>query len=166
MKTNPSLKTRPTAPFLQAIFSLRSTQRNLWLGLAILAVGAFGNSVQAQAWLNENFSAYSSASLSTATSPNLISNGSPTLYTTVVNDGGNVARYSKTSGGGTGSQVMFGFSPNTGAITARTSGYVSFKIKQNINPNPLITTAMEMNVGIGNIVTTTSTSPAKIGSSV
>ena len=129
-----------------------------WLALAILAASAFGNSVQAQ-WLNENFSAYSApTALSGSTSPNLITaNGSPTLYTTVINDGGNIARYSKTSSGGA-SQVMFGFSPISGAITARTSGYISFKLKQNINPNPLITTSMDFNVGIGNNVPGASTS--------
>jgi len=145
--------------------STKSVRPFAWLALAILAVGAFGNSVQAQAWLNENFFNYTAASLSTTTSPNLINAGAFTLYTTVVNDGGNVARYSKTSGGGTGgtgSQVMFGFSPNTTTpIAARTSGYVSFKIKQNVNPNPLITTAMELNVGIGNNATATSTSTSK-----
>ena len=55
MKTNPSLKARPPVSFFQAIlssFSLLFTHKNLWLGLAILAVGAFGNSTHAEVWLN------------------------------------------------------------------------------------------------------------------
>ena len=46
-----------------------------WLALAILAVGAFGNSVQAQTvWLNDKLSGYTTngAPLTTATSPQLI----------------------------------------------------------------------------------------------
>ena len=75
MKKNRSIKTRPTASFLQAIFSLRPTHRNLWLGLAILAVGAFGNSVQAQTpYLNDTLSGYTTdgVALTTTASPQLI----------------------------------------------------------------------------------------------
>ena len=134
--------------------STKSVRPFAWLALAILAVGAFGNSVQAQAWLNENFSNYSvDATLSTSTSPNLINGGSFLSYTKVINDGGNVARYNKSTTSG-GSQVMFGFSPNTiTPIAARASGYVSFKIKQNINLGVLSNLAFD--VGIGSTTTTT-----------
>ena len=55
MKINSLLKARSAGLFFKAIFSLPSTHRNLWLGLAILAASAFGNSVQAQAWIDEKF---------------------------------------------------------------------------------------------------------------
>ena len=144
--------------------STKSIRPASWLALAILALGAFGNSVQAQAWLNENFSAYTGTALSggTYTSPNLITaNGSPTSYTTVVNDGGNVARYNKSTTSG-GSQVMFGLSPYTGSgstSTARTSGYISFKIKQNINAG--VGNTLSFDVGIGSTTTATVTSASE-----
>ena len=101
--------------------------------MVIFAVGAFGDSVQAQAWVDENFSTYTlDSQLATTTSPNLINAGSFGLYTRIINDGGNVARYNKATTS-SGSQVMFGFSPNTGTIAPRASGYVSFKIKQNMS---------------------------------
>ena len=55
MAISTSVKTRSSSSFFKAIFSLPSAHRSLWLGLAIFAVGAFGNSVQAQQWLSENF---------------------------------------------------------------------------------------------------------------
>jgi len=137
--------------------SPKSVRPATWLSLAILAVGAFGNSVQAQIpWLDENFLSYTlDAQLSTTTSPNLINAGSFGLYTRVINDGGNVARYNKTTTAN-GSQVMFGFSPNTGALAPRTSGYVSFKLKQNVNA--AVGTALTLDVGIGNATAATTTS--------
>ena len=127
-----------------------------WLALGVLSFVSFSSTGRAQAWLDENFSSYTlDAQLATTTSPNLINAGSFSLYTRVVNDGGNVARYGKTVASG-GSQVMFGFSPNTGTLAPRTSGYVSFKIKQNVNA--AIPVANTFDVGIGNATATTSTS--------
>ena len=141
--------------------STKSVRPFARLALAILAVGAFGNSVQAQVvWLNEGFTTYNSATppvLDITSSPNLINAGAFNLYTTVINDGGNVARYNKTSTT-TGSQIMFGFSPNTGTLAPRTSGYVSFKIKQNNNVINVANNTFD--VGIGNIDTANSTASA------
>ena len=141
----------------KTILKFNSTKPVAWLALAFLAVGAFGNFVQAQTpWLDENFSNYIlNAQLATTTSPNLINAGSFTRYTTVINDGGNVARYFKNTTA-SGSQVMFGFSPNTGTLAPRTSGFVSFKIKQNVNA--AVGTALNLDVGIGNAAAATTTS--------
>ena len=141
----------------KTILKFNSTKPVAWLALAFLAVGAFGNFVQAQTpWLDENFSNYIlNAQLATTTSPNLINAGSFTRYTTVINDGGNVARYFKNTTAN-GSQVMFGFSPNTGTLAPRTSGFVSFKIKQNVNA--AVGTALNLDVGIGNATAATTTS--------
>jgi len=137
--------------------SIKSVRSAAWLAFAFLAVGALGNAVQAQIpWLDENFSSYTlDAQLTTTTSPNLINAGSFGLYTRVINDGGNVARYNKTTTS-SGSQVMFGLSPNTGALATRTSGYVSFKLKQNVNA--AVGTALTLDVGIGNATAATTTS--------
>lgn len=106
-------------------------------------------------WLKETFTPYTNGqALSFTLSPQLINNGSPTSYTKITNDGGNVAQYLKTTTTG-GSQVMFAFSP-TNTMTARTNGCVSFRIKQNINTN--IPTANSFDIGIGNNVLATSTS--------
>jgi hypothetical protein len=92
------------------------------------AASILGGSV----WLKEAFTPYSSGqSLNTTLSPQLINNVNFTNYTKITNDGGNVAQYLKTATTG-GSQVMFAFSP-TNTMTARTNGYVSFRVKQNIN---------------------------------
>jgi hyaluronate lyase len=114
------------------------------------AATIFGGSV----WLKEAFTPYTSGqSLNTTFSPQLINNVNFTNYTKITNDGGNVAQYLKTTTTG-GSQVMFAFSP-TNTMTARTNGYVSFRIKQNINTN--IPIANSFDIGIGNNVLATST---------
>jgi len=106
-------------------------------------------------WMNETFAGYTNGQTLTNTlSPTLITNGSPTTYTRITNDGGNVAQYHKTTTS-SGSQVMFALSP-TNTMVARTNGYVSFKIKQNIDTN--IPTANDFDVGIGNNVSSTTTS--------
>ncbi|NBS07404.1 MAG: hypothetical protein EBS69_08460, partial [Verrucomicrobia bacterium] len=57
-------------------------------------------------WLREAFTSYTNGqALSFTLSPQLINNGSPTNYTKITNDGGNVAQYLKTVTSG-GSQVM------------------------------------------------------------
>jgi autotransporter-associated beta strand protein len=108
-----------------------------WLALAILAVGAFENSVQAQ-WLNETFEQY------TVTSPESqpTVGDSPFLQlssvaTTVINSAvGKQLRYSKLTGAATGNQLQYSFSLNNG--TDRRRGYYSFKITQNSVPSPLV----------------------------
>ena len=106
-------------------------------------------------WLKEAFTPYTNGqSLNTTLSPQLINNVNFTNYTKITNDGGNVAQYLKTTTTG-GSQVMFAFSP-TNNMAARTNGYVSLRIKQNINTN--IPIANSFDIGIGNNVLATSTS--------
>ena len=106
-------------------------------------------------WLREAFTPYTnSQALSTTLSPQMINNVNFTNYTKITNDGGNVAQYLKTTTSG-GSQVMFALSP-TNTMTARTNGYVSFRIKQNINAN--IATTNSLDIGIGNNAIGTSTS--------
>jgi hyaluronate lyase len=108
-------------------------------------------------WMSETFVGYTnSQTLTNTLSPTLITtSGNPTYYTKITNDGGNnVAQYQKTTTNN-GSQVMFAFSP-TNTMTARTNGYVSFKIKQNIDTS--IPTANAFDVGIGNNVSATTTS--------
>jgi hypothetical protein len=106
--------------------------------------------------MSEAFAGYTNGQTLTNTlSPTLIaSSGNPTYYTKITNDGGNVAQYLK-SVTNNGSQVMFAFSP-TNIMTARTNGYVSFRIKQNIDTN--IPTDNALDVGIGNNVSATTTS--------
>jgi len=118
-------------------------------------LGSAANILGGSVWLKETFTPYTNGqALSFTLSPQLINNGSPTNYTKITNDGGNVAQYLKTATSG-GSQVMFAFSP-TNTMTARTNGYVSFRIKQNINTN--IPIANSFDIGIGNNVLATSTS--------
>ncbi|MFA9197164.1 MAG: polysaccharide lyase family 8 super-sandwich domain-containing protein [Aliarcobacter sp.] len=107
-------------------------------------------------WMSETFAGYTNGQTLTNTlSPTLItSSGNPTYYTKITNDGGNVAQYLKSTTNN-GSQVMFAFSP-TNTMTARTNGYVSFRIKQNIDTN--IPTANAFDIGIGNNVSSTTTS--------
>jgi hyaluronate lyase len=108
-------------------------------------------------WMSETFVGYTnSQTLTNTLSPTLITtSGNPTYYTKITNDGGNnVAQYQKTTTNN-GSQVMFAFSP-TNTMIARTNGYVSFKIKQNIDTS--IPTANAFDVGIGNNVSATTTS--------
>ena len=118
-------------------------------------LGSAANILGGSVWLKEAFTPYTNGqSLNTTLSPQLINNVNFTNYTKITNDGGNVAQYLKTTTTG-GSQVMFAFSP-TNTMTARTNGYVSFRIKQNINTN--IPIANSFDIGIGNNVLATSTS--------
>jgi hyaluronate lyase len=118
-------------------------------------LGSAANILGGSVWLKETFTPYTNGQgLSTTLSPQLINNVNFTNYTKITNDGGNVAQYQKTTTSG-GSQVMFAFSP-TNTMTARTNGYVSFRIKQNINTSMATTNSFD--VGIGNNVIGTSTS--------
>jgi hyaluronate lyase len=118
-------------------------------------LGSAANILGGSVWLKETFTPYTNGqSLSTTLSPQLINNVNFTNYTKITNDGGNVARYLKTATSG-GSQVMFAFSP-TNTMTARTNGYVSFRVKQNINT--AISISNSFDIGIGNNALGTSTS--------
>ena len=99
-------------------------------------------------WLNEAFVGYTNGqALTNSLSPQLITqSGSPSLYTTITNQGGNTARYRKLTNS-VGSYPAFAFSP-TNSMTARSSGYVTFRIKQNVEPS--ISNANSFFVGIGN----------------
>ena len=128
---------------------LRTLSKNLLrssaVGLAFLSAA----SAQAQTpWLNETFVGYTNGqALTNSLSTQLITNsGSPSLYTTITNESGNTARYRKTTISG-GSQPAFALSP-TNTMTARSSGYVTFKIKQNVDTS--ISNANSFFVGIGN----------------
>jgi len=126
------------------VYSATSTQ----LGSAAALLGSM--------WMSETFVGYTNGqTLTNKLSPTLIaSSGNPSYYTKITNDGGNVAQYLKPTTNN-GSQVMFAFSP-TNTMTVRTNGYVSFRIKQNIDTN--IPTANALDVGIGNNVSATTTS--------
>ena len=117
-------------------------------------LGSAANILGGSVWLKETFTPYTNGqSLNTTLSPQLINNVNFTNYTKITNDGGNVARYLKTATSG-GSQVMFAFSP-TNTMTARTNGYVSFRVKQNINTTISISNSFD--IGIGNNALGTST---------
>ncbi|MEI7721072.1 MAG: putative Ig domain-containing protein, partial [Verrucomicrobiota bacterium] len=157
MKINPSLKTR-----LASSFFTFSSARLPVFAAALLSLVSFSIGHAQTAWVDQKFTDYTPGeTLNTTLSPTLITNiGFPTLYTTITNDSGNnMARYQKTTAQTTGSQVMFAFSP-TNDMTARVSGYVSFKIKQNLNPT--IATNYSLDVGIGdNVITNNTSSNAK-----
>jgi autotransporter-associated beta strand protein len=128
---------------------LKHLSRSAVVCAALLSIA----SSQAQStWLNESFGGYTNGqTISLTISTNLLSSGSPTLYTKITNDGGNVARYQKTTTAN-GSQVMFALG-STNTMTARTNGYASFKIKQNIDA--AVPTGNTLYMGIGNNVATT-----------
>ena len=131
--------------------SIASIRPVAWLTVAILAVGTFGNSVQAEVWLNENFSGYSTdgGSLNTTTSPNLISAGSS--YTISV--AGSVKKlraykpaavttpYTSTASSSS-SRIAYKLSTDAGNATDRPVGYLSFKV----TPNPGMANVFSNNV--------------------
>ena len=109
----------------KAILELNSTtsvRPAAWLALAILAVGAFGNSVQAQAWIDENFSSYPAGSAPTA-SGRLVSVG-PVVG---LNGGIRMVKAATVSS----SDQRWRFSDAYDAATSRPQGYVSFTIQNN-----------------------------------
>ena len=140
MQINSSLKTRPTSSFFQTIFSLPSIHRNLCLGLAILAVGAFGNSVQAQAWIDENFNSLAASSPLT-TAGNLVFAGTTGFATGAT--GGGALRILKTTGSATSAR----WSLSGGYATPRPAGYVTFKIQQTPGVASAVTSYMTFRVG-------------------
>ena len=142
MKNNSSLKTRPASSFFQTFFSLPSIHRNLCLGLAILAVGPFGNSVQAQAWIDEKFNSLAASSPLT-TGGNLVFVGS-TGFATGAPEGG-ALRILKTTGSAT--SVRWALSDNPLYSTPRPSGYITFKIQQTPGVASAVTSYMTFRVG-------------------
>ena len=126
MAINTSVKTRSSALFFKAIFSLSSTHKNLWLGLAIFAVGAFGNSVQAQtAWLTENFDSLG-AGVNLTVEGNCVAVGTPGYATGAA--GGGALRINKAIPA-SGTEARWSLS-DASYSTPRPSGYITFKVQQ------------------------------------
>ena len=125
-----------------------------WLALALLACGAFGNSVQAQAWLNETFDQYTVASPETqptvGSSPFL--QASSVATTVASTSGGKQVRYSKLTAAATGNSLQYSFSLNN--ASARSKGYYSFKVTQNSVPSPLVSSS-DLNIRLGSNDSTT-----------
>ena len=142
MKINSSLKTRPTDWSFKTIFSLPSTHRNLWLGLAILAASAFGNSVQAQAWIDEKFNSLAAGS-QLVTGGNCVAAGTAGYATGAT--GGGALRILKTTGSAT--SVRWALSDNPLYSTPRPSGYITFKIQQTPGVATAVTSYMTFRVG-------------------
>ena len=124
MKIIPSLKARPPVSFFQAIFPLSSTHKNLWLGLAILVVGAFGNSVQAQ-WLSENFDSLG-AGVNLTVGGNCVAVGTAGYATGAL--GGGALRITKAVPA-SGTEARWSLS-DASYSTPRASGYITFKVQQ------------------------------------
>jgi autotransporter-associated beta strand protein len=121
--------------------SLKSIRPAAWLALAILAVGAFGNSVQAQ-WVNQNFDG-------------LASGGAPTVALPLSANGDGFAKGVPPSGGalqiqylgtGSGSETRWSLSTATFS-TPRPYGYISFKIQQNANTSVAAANYLNFRVG-------------------
>ena len=147
--------------------SIKSFRPVAWLALAILAVGAFGNYVQAQTvWLNETLSGYATenGSLNTTTSPNLISAGSSWTVTGISST--KKLRTHKPAGvttpfastlGASPSRLAYKLTADASNATDRPVGYLAYKITPGaampntwINPTPA--TSVDQNyleVGLG-----------------
>jgi autotransporter-associated beta strand protein len=133
------LKFNSTASFLPAA----------WLALAILAVGAFGNSVQAQVvWLNDTLSGYTTdgVALTTTASPQLVATpgstwtvlgaGSPKKLRTY-KPAGAASPYTSTAASST-SRLTYKLSSDAANTTDRGPvGYLSYKVTP--NPNAALT---------------------------
>jgi len=127
------------------------------LVLAILAVGAFGNFVQAQTpYLNETFSGYTNGAVpNTTLSPQMISVGAAYSITNV--GGTNKLRCLKTSAAAADGRISFKLSTSTGNTNDRSVGYLTFKVK----PGSGIATpgaSSYLEVGLGAAGTTPPTS--------
>jgi len=119
--------------------SPKSVRPVAWLALAILACGAFGNSVQAQeVWLNDTLSGYTTdgVSLTTATSPQLIA--APGSSWTVLGAGSpKKLRTFKPAGAGptfgsalnsASSRLAYKLSTDANNARDRPVGYLTYKI--------------------------------------
>ena len=96
-----------------------------WLALAILACGAFGNSVQAQ-WLSENFNSLTAGSPLTV-GGNCVAVGNAGYATGAT--GGGALRIFKTVATASSQEARWSLSDSSYS-TARPSGYISFKVQQ------------------------------------
>lgn len=148
MKINPSLKTRSSASFFKAIFSLSSTHRNLWLGLAILAGSAFGNSVQAQAWLDENFNSLG-AGVNLTVGGNCVAAGTAG-YATGAAGGGALRILKTTTATNTVTEARWSLS-DASYSTSRPSGYITFKIQQTPGVTPTASAQMNFRLGANDV---------------
>jgi autotransporter-associated beta strand protein len=124
--------------------STKSVRPASWLAMAIFAVGAFGNSVQAQ-WVNENFNTLGAGVAPTATLP-LVKNGDG-FALGVLPSGG--ALQINTTGTTLASETRWSLSDATFS-TPRTSGYFAFKIKQNANVNAVAANFINFRLGAAN----------------
>ena len=132
----------------KTILKLNSTASILptaWLALAILAVGAFGNSVQAQVvWLNDTLSGYTTdgVALTTTASPQLVATpgstwtvlgaGSPKKLRTY-KPAGAASPYTSTVASST-SRLTYKLSSDAANTTDRGPvGYLSYKVTPNSN---------------------------------
>ena len=122
-------------------FNFKSIRPATCLALAILVVGAFGSSVQAQ-WVNENFSTLAAGVAPTATLP-LSKNGDG--FALGVSPSGGALQISA-SLPASGSETRWTLSDSTFS-TPRTSGYIAFKILQNVNAG--VGTSNYMNFRLG-----------------
>ena len=123
MNINPSSKARSTASFLQAIFSLRSTHRNLWLGLSVLSL-VYSSPVFAVMWLNQDYSNYTvGEQVSTANTPSLVTS-LPAVNVVVDVSGNKKLQYNK-PGASAGTATLYKLSDNLS--TDRQQGYFSFR---------------------------------------
>jgi autotransporter-associated beta strand protein len=98
-----------------------------WLALAILAVGAFGNSVQAQQWLSENFNTLG-AGVNLTVGGNCVAVGTAG-YATGVTGGGALRILKTTTVASSGTEARWSLSDGSYS-TPRPSGYITFKIQQ------------------------------------
>ena len=112
-----------------------------WLALSILAVGAFGNSVQAQ-WLSENFNSLG-AGVNLTVGGNCVAAGTAGYATGAT--GGGALRILKTTGSAT--SVRWALSDNPLYSTPRPSGYITFKIQQTPGVATAVTSYMTFRVG-------------------
>ena len=96
-----------------------------WLALAVLACGAFGNSVQAQAWLDENFNSLG-AGVNLTVGGNCVAAGTAGYATGAA--GGGALKITKAVGVA-GTEARWSLS-DASYSTARPSGYITFKIQQ------------------------------------
>jgi autotransporter-associated beta strand protein len=113
-----------------------------WLALAILACGAFGNSVQAQQWLSENFDSLG-AGVNMTVGGNCVAAGTAG-YATGATGGGALKITKAISVSGT--EVRWTLSDSLYSAS-RASGYITFRIQQ----TPGVTSAASayMNFRIG-----------------
>jgi autotransporter-associated beta strand protein len=121
--------------------SLKSVRPVAWLALAVLAVSAFGNSVQAQG-LDENFNSLG-AGVNLTVGGNCVAAGN-TGYATGATGGG-ALKITKAAGV-SGTEARWSLS-DASYSTPRPSGYITFKIQQ--TPGVTSTANGQMNFRLG-----------------